>query len=122
MYFIQKIRIHQSKGLSPTQKLLELWGHENHSVLELFALLRRMHRYKAMTIIKNYVDPMYHRYIKEEEPKPEVFMQNLQITDKESEKTLNIPPEQMSRENNQSVSNVQPKQKSPLVSNFIFIY
>lgn len=40
------------KKRSPTDELLNLWGIQNHTVLELFVLLSRMQHYQAMTVLK----------------------------------------------------------------------
>lgn len=45
---------------SPTDWMLTLWGHYNHTVLELFVLLWRMKLYQAMVAIKDSVE---HRYL-----------------------------------------------------------
>jgi interleukin-1 receptor-associated kinase 1 len=37
---------------SPTDELLTLWGTHNHTILELFVLLSKMHHYQAMMILK----------------------------------------------------------------------
>lgn len=58
-----------------------MWGHQNHTVLELFVLLSRMHHYQAMTKIKKFVDPEYHRLIDEGEQNPDVLMQQLVLRD-----------------------------------------
>lgn len=55
------------KKQSPTDELLNLWGIQNHTVLELFVLLSRMQHYQAMTILKPLVNPKYHRLIYEGE-------------------------------------------------------
>lgn len=56
-----------SLGYSPTDELLQLWGHQNHTILELFVLLSKMEHYQAMLTIKNFVDTEYHRLIYEGE-------------------------------------------------------
>lgn len=56
-----------SLGCSPTDELLQLWGHQNHTILELFVLLSKMEHYQAMLVIKNFVDSEYHRLIYEGE-------------------------------------------------------
>lgn len=73
-----------------------------------------------MTIIKQFVDPKYHRFIQEGEKNPNVLMQQLKISDSNkqqtSEKILNIPQQvTVSREENESLPVVAPKQKSPLL-------
>lgn len=53
---IQNLR----KEKHPTDKLLDLWGHHNHTILELFILLRQMQHYQSMIPLKRFVDPKYH--------------------------------------------------------------
>ncbi|BES90853.1 Death domain [Nesidiocoris tenuis] len=55
------------RNQSPTDELLREWGTQNHTVLELFILLSRMQHYQAMRVLKNVVDPKYHRLIYEGE-------------------------------------------------------
>lgn len=67
---LQNIRreVHLANGAcqgSPTEKLLTLWGHSNHTVLELFILLSQMHHYQSMMTLKPFVDPKYHSLIYE---------------------------------------------------------
>ncbi|CAH0391628.1 unnamed protein product [Bemisia tabaci] len=52
---------------SPTNELLQLWETYNHTIEELFILLSRMQHYQAMSILKPYVDPKYHKLIFEGE-------------------------------------------------------
>ena len=40
------------RGRSPTETLLTKWGYQNHTILELFVLLSKMHHYQAMNILK----------------------------------------------------------------------
>lgn len=94
-----------------------MWGHQNHTVLELFMLLSRMHHYQAMTKIKKFVDKEYHRLIQEGEQNPDLLMQQLMLNDeKKSEKILNVPPPiVISKEDNESAPILMPKPKSPMV-------
>lgn len=93
-----------------------MWGHQNHTVLELFMLLSRMHHYQAMTKIKKFVDKEYHRLIQEGEQNPDILMQQLMLNEKKSEKILNVPPPiVVSKEDNESVPILTPKPKSPMV-------
>ncbi|XP_050520161.1 serine/threonine-protein kinase pelle-like isoform X2 [Daktulosphaira vitifoliae] len=48
---------------SPTDELLNLWGEQNHTVLELFILLSEMQHFQAMGILKPFVDKKYHKLI-----------------------------------------------------------
>lgn len=64
---IQDLRREILRGNSPSDELLTLWGHQNHTVLELFVLLSEMQHYQAMLVLKPFVDPYYHRFIYEGE-------------------------------------------------------
>lgn len=64
---IQTLRREILRGNSPTDELLTKWGHQNHTILELFVLLSKMQHYQAMLIIKQFVDSEYHRLIYEGE-------------------------------------------------------
>lgn len=64
---IQTLRREILRGNSPTDELLTKWGHQNHTILELFVLLSKMQHYQAMLIIKQFVNPEYHRLIYEGE-------------------------------------------------------
>ncbi|XP_071454890.1 serine/threonine-protein kinase pelle [Hetaerina americana] len=64
---IQYLRLYLMRGKSPTDELLTMWGHQNHTVLELFVLLSKMQHYQSMLTLKPFVDPHYHRLIYEGE-------------------------------------------------------
>lgn len=64
---IQTLRREILRGNSPADELLTKWGHQNHTILELFVLLSKMQHYQAMLTIKQFVDPEYHRLIYEGE-------------------------------------------------------
>lgn len=64
---IQILRREVLRGNSPTDELLTKWGHQNHTILELFVLLSKMQHYQAMLILKPFVEPEYHRLIYEGE-------------------------------------------------------
>lgn len=49
---IQDLRREILRGNSPSDELLTLWGHQNHTVLELFVLLSEMQHYQAMLVLK----------------------------------------------------------------------
>ncbi|XP_058172503.1 serine/threonine-protein kinase pelle-like [Anopheles ziemanni] len=55
---------HQNRR-SPGEGLLENWANYNHTITELFVVLSREHLYECMEIIKRYVDPRYHVWIKQ---------------------------------------------------------
>ncbi|XP_044261243.1 serine/threonine-protein kinase pelle [Tribolium madens] len=63
---VQRVGREFLRSMSPSDKLLDLWSHHNHTVLELFILLYRMKHYQAMTILKPLIDPKYHHLIKNE--------------------------------------------------------
>ncbi|XP_034941982.1 serine/threonine-protein kinase pelle-like [Chelonus insularis] len=48
------------KEKNPTEELLTLWSIHNHTILELFILLSRMQHYRAMIVLKPFVDEKFH--------------------------------------------------------------
>ncbi|KYM93626.1 Serine/threonine-protein kinase pelle [Cyphomyrmex costatus] len=54
---IQNLR----KEKNPTDELLTLWGHFNHTIAELFVLLSRMQHYQAMVPLLPFVEQKFHR-------------------------------------------------------------
>ncbi|KYN44712.1 Serine/threonine-protein kinase pelle [Trachymyrmex septentrionalis] len=54
---IQSLR----KEKNPTDELLTLWGHFNHTIAELFVLLSRMQHYQAMVPLLPFVEQRFHR-------------------------------------------------------------
>lgn len=60
MNTIIDLRRDDQRGRSPTRQLLTMWGQQNHTVVQLFVLLSKMHHYQAMTVLKPLVDPKYH--------------------------------------------------------------
>lgn len=71
------------RGGSPSQELLTLWGHQNHTVTELFALLAYMKMYQGMTIIKELVSKRYHCLIKQESEQLASSIEQLNINKNE---------------------------------------
>ncbi|XP_020288743.1 serine/threonine-protein kinase pelle [Pseudomyrmex gracilis] len=53
---IQSLR----KEKNPTDELLTLWGHHNHTITELFVLLSRMQHYQSMVPLLGFVDQKFH--------------------------------------------------------------
>ncbi|XP_015432237.1 PREDICTED: serine/threonine-protein kinase pelle [Dufourea novaeangliae] len=51
------------KEKNPTDELLTMWGHHNHTVLELFVLLSRMQHYQSMVPLKPFVDEKFHKLL-----------------------------------------------------------
>lgn len=56
---IQNLR----KEKNPTDELLTLWGHYNHTILELFILLSKMEHYQSMLPLRPFVDQRFHALI-----------------------------------------------------------
>lgn len=56
---IQSLR----KEKNPTDELLTLWGHHNHTIAELFVLLSRMQHYQSMVPLLSFVDQKFHRLL-----------------------------------------------------------
>lgn len=74
---IQTLRREILRGNSPTDELLTKWGHQNHTILELFVLLSKMQHYQAMLVLKPFVEPEYHLLIYEgEQNLSRIFKQN----------------------------------------------
>lgn len=48
-------------GDSPTNRLLQVWGQQNHTVNELFLLLWQMEHFRAMRVLKSCVSVKYHK-------------------------------------------------------------
>nr|CAD7430888.1 unnamed protein product [Timema monikensis] len=73
MLTIMELRRELLRGNSPTDELLTLWGHQNHTVEELFVLLSQMQHYQAMIVLKTFVSSRFHSLIYEGEE----YMRNL---------------------------------------------
>lgn len=67
------------KEQNPTDELLTMWGHHNHTVLELFILLSRMQHYQAMMPIKSFVDSKYHALLYNGEGNLQKLLRNGQL-------------------------------------------
>lgn len=48
---------------NPTDELLTLWGHYNHTITELFVLLAKMQHYQSMIPLLPFVDQKFHRLL-----------------------------------------------------------
>jgi interleukin-1 receptor-associated kinase 1 len=48
------------KEHNPTDELLTMWSHYNHTLSELFVLLSRMQHRESMIILKPFIDSKYH--------------------------------------------------------------
>lgn len=107
------------KGGSPTCELLTMWGHQNHTVLELFILLSRMKMYRAMSVIKHLVEEKYHFLLKDEEENLNQMIKDLNM--KKCEKKLNnvvdpkIEPDNFEG-NNEKILNVPKLILEPVIS------
>lgn len=51
------------KEKNPTDELLTIWGHHNHTILELFVLLSRMQHYQSMSMLIPFVDRKFHKLL-----------------------------------------------------------
>lgn len=76
---IKKV-IYQSK--SPTDELFTIWGHQNHTILELFVLLSRMKMFRAMSIIKHLIEDKYHFLLDNEIDRLNQIMKDLNKPEK----------------------------------------
>lgn len=47
------------RNRSPTDELLNLWGSQNHTVVELFKLLYKMEHFQAMGILRPFGKYIY---------------------------------------------------------------
>lgn len=59
MLTIQNLR----KEKNPTDELLTLWSHYNHTILELFVLLSKMEHYQSMVLLKPFVEERFHALV-----------------------------------------------------------
>lgn len=50
---LEEYRRAERCGDSPTNRLLQAWGQQNHTVNELFLLLWRMEHFQAMRVLKS---------------------------------------------------------------------
>ncbi|OAD57792.1 Serine/threonine-protein kinase pelle [Eufriesea mexicana] len=96
VFTIQSLR----KEKNPTDELLTIWGHHNHTILELFVLLSRMQHYQAMIPLKPFVEEKFHKLLYNGEGNlhrvlgkqpnlPKIIIQ--ENTKEESHKILNQP-------------------------------
>ncbi|XP_017786598.1 PREDICTED: serine/threonine-protein kinase pelle-like [Nicrophorus vespilloides] len=105
------------RGNSPSEALLTMWGHHNHTVLELYFLFNRMKHYQAMTTIKHLVEDKYHKLIRECPINVHEELKELNVNnDRQTQKILNVPNMEflaVSKENKDSI-NRGLKPRSPL--------
>ncbi|XP_045604643.2 uncharacterized protein [Procambarus clarkii] len=57
---LEEFRRAERCGESPTNRLLQVWGQQNHTVTELFWLLWKMDHFQAMRALKSCVPEKYH--------------------------------------------------------------
>lgn len=107
------------KGGSPTAELLTTWGHQNHTVLELFVLLSRMKMFRAMTVIKDFVEEKYHFLLEDKENNVNQMIKDLNLN-KQEKKCINIIESRIKPENfvgnNEKIFNVPKLILEPVVS------
>lgn len=77
-------------GISPSSELLNKWSVYKRTVSDLFILLGEMKHYRAMEVIKNFVDPQHHSRIKN--------IKDVVNNSGKVEKNLRIPSENLDRE------------------------
>lgn len=58
---LEEFRRAERCGESPTNRLLQIWGQQNHTVSELFLLLWKMEHFQAMRALKSCVPEKYHK-------------------------------------------------------------
>lgn len=98
---IQNLR----KEKNPTDELLTMWSHHNHTISELFVLLSRMQHYQAMIPLKNFVEPKFHVLIDTGEGNLQKVLGKLQLN--KSSKDLKIGAHNFNR--NVPIQPVLPK-------------
>lgn len=52
---------------SPSEQMLTEWGQQNHTINELFCMLAKVKQLRAMSYLKEYVDPKYHYLLNEDD-------------------------------------------------------
>lgn len=111
------------RGKSPTEELLDLWSQGNHTVLELFLLLGRMKHYRAMTVIKDLIDPKYHRLIKDNERNLSELMNDIKVNTSVKKLNVEVPQIYVSNEDNESIQQPKeiPKPRSPLLNSKLLL-
>ncbi|KAI4481603.1 hypothetical protein M0802_013903 [Mischocyttarus mexicanus] len=69
------------KEKSPTDELLNNWGLQNHTILELYILLLKMKHYKAMIFLKPFVDTKLHCLLNNGNDNRSRISNNQQVTE-----------------------------------------
>lgn len=67
------------KQKSPTEELLNNWGLQNHTILELFILLSKMKHYESMVFLKSFVDTKLHCLLNNDNKNPLRISNNQQV-------------------------------------------
>ncbi|KAK4320749.1 hypothetical protein Pmani_008406 [Petrolisthes manimaculis] len=57
---LNAIRLVEKCGESPTNRLLQLWGQENHTLMQLFDCLWKMEHFQALRALQPCIDEKYH--------------------------------------------------------------
>lgn len=89
-----------------------MWGHQNHTVLELFILLSRMHHYQAMSVIKEHVDKKYHRLILEGEQNLNHLIRQITLQQHPSAANKNMVIPQTNFNANEKILNAAPQKSN----------
>ncbi|KAI4487172.1 hypothetical protein M0804_005321 [Polistes exclamans] len=66
---------------SPTNELLNNWGLQNHTILELYILLLKMKHYKTMIFLKPFVDTKFHCLLNKNNDNRSKMSNNQQVTE-----------------------------------------
>ncbi|XP_015592025.1 serine/threonine-protein kinase pelle isoform X2 [Cephus cinctus] len=74
---------------NPAEYVLNLWGHENHTIVELFVIFHKMKFYEPMKLLQPYVSPKYHYLLHDVEkclqkstykkPEPDRYSKDMKI-------------------------------------------
>lgn len=86
------------RGGSPSSELLTIWGNHNHTVLELFVLLSRMKMYRAMSVIKDFIEEKYHFLLENKDDNLNQMIKDITLMKKEK-KFINVNDSKINPEN-----------------------
>lgn len=64
---------------NPTDELLTMWGHHNHTISELFVLLSLMQHYQSMVPLKPFVHDKYHALLDDGESNLQKLVRNRKL-------------------------------------------
>ncbi|KAG0716716.1 Serine/threonine-protein kinase pelle [Chionoecetes opilio] len=77
---LQEFRRAEKSGESPTNRLLQAWGQQNHTVKELFFYLWKMEHFQAMRALQSCVPEKYHPLFKDAELSiTDVFVEKIPV-------------------------------------------